>query len=132
MAGVIYDSARESFLKAEINYATDTIKAVLIDTALYTYNAAHNFLDDVSAGIRGTAVTLTSKTTTAGIADAANVTFTGLAAGNPIGAIILYKDTGVAATSNLIAYIDSGVGLPITPDGRDIVVTWSTSGIFKL
>jgi hypothetical protein len=42
-------------------------------------------------------------------------------------------DTGTAATSPLVAYIDTGVtGLPVTPNGGNITVTWNASGIFQL
>ena len=34
------------------------------------------------------------------------------------------KDTGSAATSNVIACFQSATGLPVTPNGTDIPVTW--------
>lgn len=38
---------------------------------------------------------------------------------------MVYIDTGVAGTLRLIAYIDTGVtGLPVTPNGGDINITW--------
>ena len=46
---------------------------------------------------------------------------------------MIYIDTGSSATSRLVAYLDTGVtGLPVTPNGGDIAITWSASGIFKL
>jgi hypothetical protein len=49
-------------------------------------------------------------------------------------AVVMIKDTGDAATSPLIAYIDSATGLPITPSGSDITITWAdtASKIFKI
>ncbi len=53
--------------------------------------------------------------------------------GNLVTESIVYKDTGSAATSPLIAYIDSASsGLPVTPNSGDINVVWSGSGIFSL
>ena len=53
--------------------------------------------------------------------------------GNSVEALVLYVDTGSASTSRLVAYIDSGVtGLPVTPNGGDITITWNASGIFQL
>ena len=51
-----------------------------------------------------------------------------------IEAIIIYVDSGTEATSPLIAYIDTATGLPITPNGGDIIVTWDngTNKIFKV
>jgi hypothetical protein len=40
-------------------------------------------------------------------------------------------DTGNAATSRLIAYIDTASGLPVTLGG-DVTVRWHASGIFAL
>jgi len=96
--------------------------------------SVHEFLSDVGSSARiTTPVTLTSKTSTGGAADAADVTFTSVS-GPSIEAIILYRDTGTEATSPLIAYIDTATGLPITPNGGDIIVTWDngTNKIFKL
>ena len=68
-----------------------------------------------------------------GAADANDVTFTSVT-GASIEAIVLYKDTGTDSTSPLIAFIDTATGLPITPNGGDIIVTWDNGAnkIFKL
>ena len=78
-------------------------------------------------------MTLTAKSTTGGAADAADVTFTSVS-GPSIEAIIIYADTGTEASSPLIAYIDTATGLPITPNGGDIIVTWDNGAnkIFKV
>lgn len=135
MATGLYDKGREGFLDGSIDWDTDTIKAVLVDAADYTADlAAHDFLDDVPAGARvATSAALTSKTVAAGVADAADVTLSAVT-GDPSEAIIIYKDTGSAATSRLIAYIDSGTGLPVTPNGGDITIQWDNGAnkIFKL
>ena len=42
---------------------------------------------------------------------------------------------GTESTSNLIAYMDTGMtGLPVTPNGGDITVQWANTSnrIFKL
>ena len=135
MANALFDKGRQRFLEAQLDWGTATIKAVLVDTATYTVNlSAHEFLSDVSGGARiSTSGAFTSKTSTGGAADAADVTFTSVT-GASIEAIIIYKDTGSDATSPLIAYIDTATGLPITPNGGDIIVTWDNGAnkIFKL
>lgn len=125
MANTLYDYCRQRFLEAQINWMTDTIKVILVSTSAYTpQTAVHQYLADipVSARIAGP-VTLTAKATTGGAADAADCTFTSVS-GATINAIVIYKDTGTEATSPLIAYIDTATGLPITPNGGDIIVTW--------
>lgn len=135
MANALFDKARQRFLEGQFNWNTDTIKAVLVDTGTYTVNlAAHEFLSDISGGARiATSGAFTGKATTGGAADANDVTFTSVT-GASIEAIVLYKDTGTDATSPLIAFIDTATGLPITPNGGDIIVTWDNGAnkIFKL
>lgn len=135
MANALYDKGRQRFLEGQFNWLTDTIKCLMVDTAAYTANlSVHEFLSDIGSSARiTTPVTLTSKATSGGAADAADVTFTSVS-GPSIEAIILYRDTGTEATSPLIAYIDTATGLPITPNGGDIIVTWDngTNKIFKL
>tara|TARA_Y100001951_G_C11257675_1_gene250457 strand:- start:339 stop:746 length:408 start_codon:yes stop_codon:yes gene_type:complete len=135
MANALYPKAKESFLSGDLDLPSDTIKAQLIDTGNYTYSTAHDFLDDVGSSAKiGTAGTLGSKTVTSGVFDAADITYSSVT-GATVEAIIIYKDTGNAATSNLIAYIDTASsGLPVTPNGGDITVTWDSGGnkIFAL
>lgn len=135
MANTLYDKARQRFLEAQINWMTDTVKAILVDTGAYTpQTAIHEYLADIplSARIAGP-VTLTAKATTGGAADAADSTFTSVS-GPSIEAIVIYIDTGTEATSPLVAYIDTATGLPITPNGGDIIVTWDNGAnkIFKV
>ena len=138
MANVIYPKFKEALLGQvpSIDLDSDTIKVALVRG--YTYSATHDFLDDVTGGgggtIVGTPQTLGSKTITNGVFDAADVTFTAVAAGAAIQHLIIYEDTGSAATSGLIAAIDSYTGLPVTPNGGDITVAWDNGAnkIFSL
>lgn len=135
----LYDFGREGFLGGDISWRDDTIKAVPINEDEYTPNyATHQYLSDVPSAARAaTAVTLTNKTITAGVADADDVVFESVAAlppGEDIDAILIYADSGTENTSRLIAYIDEATGLSVAPNGGDINVTWSDGAnkIFKL
>lgn len=131
MANQLYPSFKEALLSGAVNLTSVDVKAVLIDTADYTFNTAHDFLDDVAAASREeTSGNLASKTVTGGVFDAADVTFSATS-GDGCEAVILYVDTGNAATSRLIAYIDTASGLPVTLGG-DVTVRWHASGIFAL
>lgn len=131
MANALYPKFKESALQAGVNMSSGTVKVALVDTGTYTYSAAHQYLSSLT-GVVGTAQTLGSKTFTNGVFDAADSSFTAVT-GNTVEALVIYVDTGNAATSPLIAYIDTGVtGLPVTPNGGDINVTWNASGIFAL
>ena len=53
MANALYDKGRQGFLEGSIDWDTDTIKVVLIDTADYTVNlATHQYLSDIPAAAR--------------------------------------------------------------------------------
>lgn len=133
MANVLYPKWKEGLAQGSANYALNgTVKAVLVDTGVYTYSAAHQYYSSVSDAAVGTPETLGSKTFTNGVFDAADVTFSALT-GDTAEAIVIIVDTGSAATSPVVAYIDSGVGnLPVTPNGGDVSIAWNASGIFAL
>lgn len=129
----LYPTYKQLILGAGLNLTTLNLKVVLVDTGAYTYSAAHDFLDDIAVGARiATSGNLASKTVTSGTFDAADITITAVS-GTTVEALVIYNDTGTAATSNLIAYMDTGVtGLPFTPNGGDVTIQWSGSGIFAL
>jgi len=134
MANALYPLWKEQLLQftANNNLSAGTVKVALIDTGVYTYSAADQFYSSASAAAVGTPQTIGSKTFTNGVFDGADVTFTTVT-GSTVEALILYIDTGSAATSPLVAYIDTSVtGLPVTPNGGNIDITWNASGIFAL
>jgi hypothetical protein len=134
MANTLYDNARELFATAGLSWTAATIKATLIDSGSYPFNATHTHYDDVSGGgIVATSSAFTAKTATGGACDAADVTFTAVS-GASVEAILIWSDSGTPSTSPLIAWIDTATGLPITPNGGDIIVVWDNGAnkIFKL
>lgn len=137
MANALYDKGRQSILEGAIAYLTDNIKLVLSNIAggHYTVNlATDQFLSSIAGGDRvATSGNFTTKTSTSGVADADDVVLSAVS-GAACGAIAVYKDTGSAATSNLLAYIDTATGLPVTPNGGNITVQWDNGAnkIFKL
>lgn len=134
MANALYDLGREAFLGGDLDWDANTIKLVLTDHAADTPNVAtDDFLNDISAGTIATSGAFATKTKTNGVADADDITLTAVS-GASCESINIFKDTGVAGTSNLIAYIDTATGLPVTPNGGDIIVQWDSGAnkIFKL
>lgn len=126
MANALFDAARETFLggtaAARIDWDADAIKLVLVDHGIDTpLPATDDFLDDILAGARiATSGNFASKTTTAGVADAADVTLTAVS-GASVESIVIYDDTpATEATKQLIAFIDVATGLPFTPSGGDV------------
>lgn len=136
MANALYDHGRENFLNGNIDWTNDDIKMTLVDSADYTRDLVNDdFYDDITgAGRVATSAVFTTKTTTAGVADADDVTFSTVS-GDVSEYLVIWMDDGVAETSSpLIACIDTATGLPVTPNGGDITVTWDSGAnkIFKL
>lgn len=135
MANGMYGKGREKFLTADIDWLVDDIKVVLVDAADYTVAIdADEFLSDIPAPARvATSGNLAGKTATLGVADADDVNVLAVT-GDQFEYVVLYKDTGSAATSPLICIFDTAVGLAYTPNGGNITITWDTGAnrIFKL
>ena len=135
MSDALYPKWKEAVMQGASNSSlAGNVKAVLVDSADYTYSSSHEFLSDVPSGGRvATSSNLASKTYTNGVFDAADFTFSAVS-GDQSEAIIIYIDTGVAGTSRLVAYIDTATGLPVTPNGGDINVAWDNGAnkIFAL
>lgn len=130
MADAIYPEAKDAFMSGSINVTSDNLKVALVSSA-YTYSAAHDFYDDLS-GVLATSSAFQA-TVTAGVLDFADQTITGLDTGETCAAYILYKDTGVAGTSPLIAYKDSATELPLAGvTGVDVLLSVNASGFFTL
>lgn len=135
MANALYDKGREAFLTGDIDWLNDNIKVTLVDTNDYTANlSTDQFYSSVPLAARiASSGNLSSKTAASGVADAADVLFTSVT-GDVSEALVIWQDTGVEASSRLIAYIDVASGLPVTPNGGDITVQWDNGSnkIFKL
>lgn len=136
MANALYAKAKQALLEGLLDLTDNTIKVILVKNTYFVDINSHEFLSDISeAHITGTAVTLSTKTTTNGIFDADNALFENY--GNSgFSYLIIYKDTGTRATSRLIAYIDTATGLPVasTTDPISVTINWSndTYKIFGL
>jgi hypothetical protein len=130
----VYDKARQSFLSQSpsIDMDSDSIKVALVGT--YTVNlATHQYVSDLTNIVVRSAA-LTSVAVTAGVFSAANPTISAVS-GSTVNYLVLFDDTPATdATKPLVAYIDTGTGLPFTPNGGDVTISWDTGAnkIFKL
>lgn len=140
MANAIYPEYKQNLLAGTSGYDldNDTVNdgpyVVLIDTGTYTYNAAHDFFDDLS-GVVGTAngMRIATPTVADGLFDGDNVTFTAVTGATVEGFVIYRHNAGANTTWPLVLYYDTaGGGLPVTPNGGDISISWNASGIFQL
>src|ERR1019366_6345769 len=96
MSNALYDFGRNGYLSGALNWLTDDVRAILIDTTLYTVHlTTDQYLVTIPVGARvSLSGSLTGKTAVAGVADADDVSFIGVA-GAMVEAIVLHKYTGV-------------------------------------
>lgn len=135
MANSLYPKYVQELIQNSANTSmagsgTTGVYAALVDTGTYTFSAAHQFYSDLS-GIVGTDQEIgATKTYANGVFDGADVTFPSVS-GATVEAIVIYiKNAGANTTWRLVAYLDTGyTGLPVTPNGGNITVTWNASGI---
>lgn len=133
MANKIYPKYKKSQESggANHNLIAGSVKAILIaDT--YVYSDTHEFLSDIPSGARvSVSGSLTGKAATDLAAfQSSNARFEAVT-GPACNAIGLFVDTGNAATSPLVCYIDTvAAGLPVTPAGASYNVVVDPTGWF--
>lgn len=141
MANAVYPKAKEGFLDGSIDLDTAVIKVALVRG--YTYSSSHEFVSDVTSTgtIHATSGALTSIDVTNGVFDAADVTFTTPATDANQHSLLIFQSSAVgggsdvaASSQRVIAWIDTGTGVPIVPAGGDITVVWDNGAnkIFSL
>lgn len=135
----LYNTAKSDLFNANVDFASDTIKVALA-TSSYTPNIdTHDFFDDITNEVTGTGYTaggetLASKAITVDTTndraefDAADTQWT--SASFTARYAIIYKDTGVAGTSNLIAYIDFSTDQTVS--SGTFTITWDSEGILQI
>jgi hypothetical protein len=140
MASFWYNSGLKEVLAGTVDLTSDTIK-VAMTTSSYTPDGdAHDNFDDITNEVSGTGYsaggeTLASKsftqdnTNNRGVFDADDVTWTSSTITNARYAII-YKSTGTASTSRLIALVDFGSNF--SSSSSTFRIQWNASGILYL
>lgn len=141
MTNAVFTPFLEGLEDDTISLSVGVVKASFVRG--YTFSAAHKFVSDaVTAGgtINGTSAALTTKTFSGGVFDADDTTVSTTANATNHG-ILLYQASAVTggadvATSaqRLIAYYDTGTGLPIQPGTGSTPITWDngTNKILKI
>jgi len=139
MADVIFNNFKKLIMSGGIDLDTDTIKVALVTSTYAPDQDLHTMFSDVTNEVTGTGytaggATLGSVTVTAdntdneGVFDAADTSWT--TATITARAAVIYKDTGVAGTSALIAYVDF-LADKISTAGT-FTIAWNAEGILNL
>jgi len=137
MANALYNPFKQQLLdnSTALDLDSDTIKASLIDSADYTFSAAHDEYSGGSTDVPTAAKVaesgaLGSLTCTNGTFDTADFSWTTVS-GDQSEAVILWDDT--VTNDRLMAFYDTSItGMPVTPNGGNINVTVNASGWFAL
>jgi hypothetical protein len=144
MANSIYNAFLNGILGSHatrVDLDTDNIDIALVDNGSADGApdaAADDFWDDQDAGLIDSPYRLVNKTIGgapgAGVFDNTVDPAPAFAAvtGTTVESVVMFKNTGTPATSDLICYWDTATGLPLTPNGGDVNVTFNASGIIKV
>ena len=133
----MFGLAFKSAFNKEIDYDTDTVKAVLCSSAYTPDQDTHQYASSLAGELTGggyvrvtlgtKAVTYTGGTNTL-MLDAADFAFTGLT--GTFRYLVYLVDTGVAGTSPLLAYVDFGADQTAT--AQDVNLTLDTLGVVSV
>jgi len=130
----LFGLAIKSLANKEIDWDTDTVKAVLCSSAYTPDQDTHQYASSLAGELAGggyVRVTLGTKTTTytggtnTHMLDAADFSFPGLT--GTFRYLIYLVDTGVAGTSPLVAYVDFGADQTAT--AQDVNITIDAAGV---
>lgn len=140
MTNAVYPEALDGLLSGAIDLDTGVLKAAFVRG--YTYDATDVTVADIVATgtLNGTSAALGSVTITSGVVDAADTSISTTASANDH-ALIIFQASAVTggadvaqSSQRLVAYMDTGTGLPIQPGTGTVTVTFDagTNRIFKI
>ena len=138
MSNVLYPKYKEGLGLEKHHMTADIFHAVLVDSADYTYDAAHEFLSSVAVGARIASTALTGTTFALGVFNSDDFVWPAVSALLDQAEFILVENhdgNGAAADAarQLVAFLDTGlVGMPVTPNGGDINITIHNTGWYAV
>ena len=138
MSNVTYPLCREHMASGAFNWNTQTMTAMLVDLDQVVgdiFSFVH--LDEIAAGAQVAKQVIQNRSVVdnAGIIELRGDDTTFPAVSPPPAnseAMVVYADTGDAATSPLYVYWDSATGLPITLNGADLIAEWVNGVVVQL
>ncbi len=141
MATIVTDEIRNAQLgnptHSVTDFDTDTIASSLLDeTDSGTITTATVDYDELNAATvvhdEEAHASKTVGTVGAGIYDAANLTMSSVS-GDAVDWLTVHKDSGTPGTSPVaIGYDSATTGIPLTPNGGNVTVTWAGGGILAI
>lgn len=135
MANAVYTAFKQGVLNAEYDLNTASIKVALVRG--YTFSATHATMSDITGAgggtINGTSAALTTPVITGGVFDADDTTIATTANASNHN-LVVYQSSAVgggadvaAGSQKLIAYFDTGTGLPVVPGTGTSTIQWAST-----
>ena len=132
MATGFYQSGLTAILEGQIDLESDSIAVFLIDSGSYTVDLlSDSTIEDIADAARVSEVTLSGKSVVNGVFDCDAFTFSSVT-GTNADAVVLFLNRDDVEECLLICYIDNAPEFPLTPDGTDITINPSATGLFGL
>lgn len=131
----VYTHARRAFMRGEVDVTADTFGAYLGASDLS--DESYEFVSHIAPGsVLGDPATLTNVALDASEPwfTADDITFAEVPVGGAYG-LVIYLDTGVAATSRLLAWLDrrgDTTPLQATTNGGDVTIRFASNRLFRL
>ena len=139
MANLMYTNFWKHLGEGNIDLEGDTIKCALVTSSYSPNQDTHEYFDDVTNEVAGTGYTAGGATlgSVAVTADTTNnrakvdaVDTEWSSATITFRAAVIYKSTGTASTSPLIAYYDFTDNQ--VASSQDVTIQWNASGTFAI
>lgn len=128
-----YNIAREMMLTKQFDWLNDEFKLAFL-SILYAPDPTHQYLSEIPpAAILRTSDALTNKSAADGNAAGVPNEFLLYRNTDPVVGILIFRDTGNPATSELCSYTDDGPALPFVGIGFNYTVTYNAvlGGYFR-
>jgi hypothetical protein len=144
MADFVYNIAKFQLLNGDIDFnLPDDIRILLleaatdenaddVDVAAVLARAGTTELVTYTRGALASEATSQDDANDRAEFDAADIVFSAVVAQNAVVAYVVFKFITNDASSIPIMFVDSATGLPLTPNGSDITITWNAQGILQL
>ncbi len=143
MANGVYNRGKYLVATAGVNLSSADLRVLLVKST-YTFDPDHNFVADVVAGALEISVAGYARQTLAGktvveddandfaYMDATDPVFAALAAGQTVGGMVMFINTGSDATAQVVSFYDL---VDTLTNGLDMTVVFATpalGGVLKL
>lgn len=119
---------------ALIDWVNDDMHALLINNERYSFDIAHDSLADIDEAAIIAETNITGKYIDEDnlFCDAFVFSAVEYVTGVTGDSVIVFKNDKTISNAKLCFYLDESIGLPVTPDGDDIVITFPSTGLRSL